>query len=104
MRAFEYFGGVPGRIRYDNLKPAVVRVLKGRDRVESERFTALRSTYGFDSFFCIPGLGGAHEKEVPGGLCCERGSTRTRPRWRSAFTLRSYRIRRAASRAGPVSR
>jgi transposase len=27
--AFEYFGGVPGRIRYDNLKPAVIRVLKG---------------------------------------------------------------------------
>jgi transposase len=43
--AFEYFGGVPGRIRYDNLKPAVIRVLKGRDRTESERFTALRSHY-----------------------------------------------------------
>jgi hypothetical protein len=28
--AFEYFGAVPGRIRYDNLKPAVTRVLKGR--------------------------------------------------------------------------
>ena len=27
--AFEHFGGVPGRIRYDNLKPAVVRVLRG---------------------------------------------------------------------------
>ncbi len=26
--AFEYFGAVPGRIRYDNLKPAVTRVLK----------------------------------------------------------------------------
>ena len=33
VRAFEHFGGVPDRmIRYDNLKPAVVRVLKGRDR------------------------------------------------------------------------
>ena len=59
--AFEYFGGVPARVRYDNLKPAVVRVLKGRDRTESERFTALRSQYGFDSFFCRPGLEGAHE-------------------------------------------
>lgn len=29
--AFEYFSAVPGRIRYDNLKPAVTRVLKGRD-------------------------------------------------------------------------
>jgi transposase len=52
--AFEYFGVVPGRIRYDNLKPAVVRVLKGRDRAEAERFIALRSHYGFDSFFLHP--------------------------------------------------
>ncbi|MGH3802851.1 MAG: hypothetical protein ACRDTD_22535 [Pseudonocardiaceae bacterium] len=27
--AFEHFGAVPARIRYDNLRPAVVRVLKG---------------------------------------------------------------------------
>jgi transposase len=73
--AFEYFGGVPGRLRYDNLKPAVVRVLKGRDRVESERFTALRSHYGFDSFFCRPGIEGAHEK---GGVEGEIGRFRRR--------------------------
>src|SRR5258705_4188296 len=73
--AFEYFGGVPGRVRYDNLKPAVVRVLKGRDRTESERFTALRSHYGFDSFFCRPGIDGAHEK---GGVEGEIGRFRRR--------------------------
>jgi transposase len=44
--AFEYFGAVPARVRYDNLKPAVVRVLRGRDRSEAERFIALRSHYG----------------------------------------------------------
>jgi transposase len=44
--AFEYFGAVPGRVRYDNLKPAVVRVARGRDRAEAERFIALRSHYG----------------------------------------------------------
>ena len=60
--AFERLGGVPRRVRYDNLKAAVVRVLAGRDRVESDRFTALRSHYGFDAFFCEPGAGGAHEK------------------------------------------
>ena len=60
--AFEYFGAVPGRVRYDNLKPAVIRVLRGRDRSESERFIALRSHYGFDSFFCVPGKEGAHER------------------------------------------
>jgi hypothetical protein len=73
--AFEYFGAVPGRIRYDNLKPAVTRVLKGRDRSEAERFIALRSHYGFDSFFCIPGKQGAHEK---GGVEGEIGRFRRR--------------------------
>jgi transposase len=71
--AFEYFGAVPGRIRYDNLKPAVVRVLRGRDRAEAERFIALRSHYGFDGFFCIPGKQGAHEK---GGVEGEIGRFR----------------------------
>ncbi len=73
--AFEHFGGVPGMIRYDNLKPAVVRVLKGRDRDESERFIALRSHYGYDSFFCQPGIKGAHEK---GGVEGEIGRFRRR--------------------------
>ena len=42
---FEALGGVPVRIRYDNLKAAVEKVLKGRDRVESDRFVAMRSHY-----------------------------------------------------------
>jgi transposase len=75
VRAFEHFGGVPGRIRYDNLRPAVVRLLKGRDRKEAERFIALRSHYGFDSFFCQPGPDGAHEK---GGVEGEVGRFRRR--------------------------
>jgi transposase len=75
VRAFEEFGGVPGRIRYDNLKTAVVKVLQGRSRVESERFVALRSHYGFESFFCRPGLVGAHEK---GGVEGEIGRFRRR--------------------------
>jgi len=73
--ALEHFGAVPGRVRYDNLKPAVVRVLRGRDRAESERFIALRSHYQFDSFFCTPGKEGAHEK---GGVEGEIGRFRRR--------------------------
>ncbi len=73
--AFARLGGVPARIRYDNLRPAVVRVLRGRDRVESERFIALRSHYGYDGFFCVPGVGGAHEK---GGVEGEIGRFRRR--------------------------
>ena len=73
--AFERFGGVPHRIRYDNLKPAVTKVLQGRDRLEAARFVALRSHYGFDSFFCVPGIEGAHEK---GGVEGEVGRFRRR--------------------------
>ena len=69
VNAFERAGGVPGTIRYDNLKPAVSRVLLGRDRAENERFLLLRSHYGFNSFFCQPGVKGAHEKGgVEGGV------------------------------------
>ena len=52
-----YFGAVPGRVRYDNLGPAVVRVLRGRDRAESERFIALRSHYGSGLVLLHPGQG-----------------------------------------------
>jgi transposase len=75
VRAFEHFGGVPERIRYDNLKAAVAKMLRGRGRIESERFVALRSHYGFDSFFCQPGVKGAHEK---GGVEGEVGRFRRR--------------------------
>jgi transposase len=61
-QAFYKIGGVPARIRYDNLKPAVVRVLLGRDRIESERFVTFRSHFGYDSFYCRPGIEGSHEK------------------------------------------
>ena len=68
-------GGVPARIRYDNARALVARVLRGRNRIETERFIALRSHYGFDSFFCIPGERGAHEK---GGIEGEVGRQRRR--------------------------
>ena len=76
VRAFAALGGVPvGMIRYDNLTPAVIRVALGRERLENPRFVALRSHYGYDSFFCIPGIEGAHEK---GGVEGEIGRFRRR--------------------------
>ncbi len=62
VAALEWFGGCFDLIRYDNLKAAVVQVLKGRRRVESDRFVALRSHYMFASSFCQTGERGAHEK------------------------------------------
>jgi transposase len=73
VQAFEWFGGVYPQIRYDNLTSAVKRVLKGRRRVEADRFVALRSHYLFASQFTTPGLEGAHEK---GGVEGEVGRFR----------------------------
>ena len=73
--ALDRLGGVPRRIRYDNLSSAVTRVLLGRDRIESDRFTALRSHFGQGAFFCEPGIAGAHEK---GGVEGDVGRFRRR--------------------------
>lgn len=58
--AFEFFGGVPKRVIYDNLKTAVKRVLEGTRREEQEAFSALRCHYVFAAEFC--NVGQAHEK------------------------------------------
>jgi transposase len=71
--AFEFFGGVFGVVRYDNLRSAVKQILKGRRRVESDRFVALRSHYLFTSQFTRAGKEGAHEK---GGVEGEVGRFR----------------------------
>lgn len=71
--AFEWFGGVFEALRFDNLASAVKKVLKGRRRIETDRFVALRSHYLFESQFTTPGLQGAHEK---GGVEGEVGRFR----------------------------
>jgi transposase len=78
VAAFEFFGGCFHVLRYDNLSSAVVKVLKGRRRTETDRFVALRSHYLFDSEFTRKGKEGAHEK---GGVEGDVG------RWRRAFMV-----------------
>jgi len=73
--AFAFLGGVPAVVRYDNLGSAVKQILKGRRRVETDRFIALRSHYLFESAFTIAGVKGAHEK---GGIENEIGRFRRR--------------------------
>ena len=55
--AFEFWGGIPGTLTYDNLKSAVTTILEGRNREENERFVAFRSAYLFESRFCNPARG-----------------------------------------------
>jgi len=62
VAGFDFMGGVPGNIWYDNLSLAVKNLLKGKGhRVEEqESFIAFRSHYLFQSVFC--NRGEAHEK------------------------------------------
>ncbi len=55
--AFGYFDGVFHRLRYDNLKSAVKKVLRGYQREETSRFIAFRSHWRFQSEFCNPARG-----------------------------------------------
>jgi len=58
VHAFDFFEGVFATLRYDNLSSAVAHMLKGRRRVECDRFVALRSHYLFESVFCLSGKAG----------------------------------------------
>ncbi|MCI0571047.1 MAG: IS21 family transposase, partial [Myxococcaceae bacterium] len=49
---FEWLGGVPIRISYDNLKLAVRTIVGGRGKDESHEFTRLRSYHCFAAHFC----------------------------------------------------
>lgn len=59
VRAFAHFGGVPARMIYDNLKPAVKRRV-GLNIELAARFEALVSHYLFEPCFARPGEG--HDK------------------------------------------
>jgi transposase len=66
-RAFHYFGGVFRQLRYDNLKSAVKKILRGYQREETDRLIAFRSHWGFQTQFCNPARGnekGGVEGEV----------------------------------------
>jgi transposase len=73
VEAFRFFDGVFATVRYDNLRSAVKQVLRGRRRVEADRFVALRSHYLYESAFTRPGKQGADEK---GGVEGEVGRFR----------------------------
>ncbi|SON58418.1 Transposase (plasmid) [Hartmannibacter diazotrophicus] len=64
---FRVFGGVPGRGIYDNMKTAVDRVGRGKERQVNIRFLAMTNHYVFEPEFCNPAAGwekGQVEKNV----------------------------------------
>lgn len=64
---FRVFGGVPDRGIYDNMKTAVDRVGRGKERQVNARFLAMTNHYVFEAEFCNPASGwekGQVEKNV----------------------------------------
>lgn len=57
VAAFDFFGGVPQEIWYDNLTIAVQKILKGSRREEQDRFISFRTHYLFQAEFCNPASG-----------------------------------------------
>jgi transposase len=65
--AFRVLGGVPRRGIYDNMRTAVDKVGRGKDRQVNARFSAMVSHFLFESEFCNPASGwekGQIEKNV----------------------------------------
>lgn len=56
-RAFAFFGGVPKRMIYDNLKTVVDTILVGKERHFNRRFMALANHYLFEPVACTPASG-----------------------------------------------
>ena len=52
-RAFEFFGGVPTRISYDNSKIAVASITGSRERKVTREFQRLKSHFLFIDHFCL---------------------------------------------------
>jgi len=57
VHAFDYFGGVPTHILYDNTKLAVARILGNGACQKTQAFSALQSHYLFAEKFGRPGKG-----------------------------------------------
>ena len=56
-RAFAFFGGVPSRLIYDNLKAVVETIFAGKERKFNRRFLALANHYLFEPVACTPESG-----------------------------------------------
>lgn len=53
VRAFDFFGGVPTRISYDNSKIAVGKIVGDRERQVTREFLRLKSHFLYEDHFCL---------------------------------------------------
>lgn len=66
-QAFSFFGGVPNRGIYDNMKTAVTRIGKGKERTFNNQFLCMMSHFLIEPVACTPASGwekGQVERQV----------------------------------------
>ena len=66
-QAFKFFAGCCKNDIYDNMKTAVKKILKGKDRIFNEKFAQMASHHLFEPLACTPASGwekGQVEKQV----------------------------------------
>ena len=61
-RIFEHMGGVPPRLRFDNMTTAVAQVLRGTERSLTDGFSRFMLHYRFRAEFCNPASGNEKSK------------------------------------------
>ena len=69
--AFQYFDGVFRTLGYDNMTSVVKKILRGRQRIETDRIIAFRSHWRYQSEYCNP-ASGSEKGGVEGELGCFR--------------------------------
>lgn len=57
VHAFKEFGGIAKSYRLDNMSPVVSKVLLGKDRIVTKRYSEFQNHYGFKQDFCNPSKG-----------------------------------------------
>jgi transposase len=57
VAAFDFFGGVPREVWWDNPKTVATLILQGRERQLHPRYAALAAHYAFEPHFCMPARG-----------------------------------------------
>ncbi|HPJ13379.1 MAG TPA: IS21 family transposase [Caldisericia bacterium] len=57
VKSFIFYGGIPRCILFDNLTPAVKKILPGEDRILQDSFLRFQSYHCFEARFCAGGKG-----------------------------------------------
>jgi len=98
VRAFDYFGGVPRCIVYDNTKIAVAKILGDGERQKTRAFCELQSHYLFAEKFGRPGKG--NDKGAVEGLVgyARRNFLVPIPRMNSWEELNAYLLEQCRKR------